>query len=326
MITLQAQIISLPSIMNKNKKNKYHKSGRHKYMLKPSNSDIIGSVSESSSQPIDDHKFNKTEEDTSDSQKIIIDSRITTKDIRDSLWRCRDFELSHLWQRSIFLTTILILCFTGYGVVTMKLFDNIEYIVGSSAYTLNNIALVLCLVNIVFSCLWIMMAKGSKAWYERYERAIDAFEYNSEYVNDEVINTGVKKYGNGTKPVGGFQYPNLKDYDKPDIRDCIFSCKGGAYSPSKINIAIGQIAFVIWCLAFGIHYYLSTRNFHLDEVFIKERIPSCLLVLFLIILVLIFSSIWLSGFWIKSSILEKEEYTIKLSAIFKKIKGKKSEV
>lgn len=295
-------------------------------MKQLSNPKAAGSVNESSSRPSVIHEVNETvEKGASDVQEIIINSKITAKDIRDSLWRCRDFELSHLWQRSIFLTTILILCFTGYGVVTMKLFDNIGYIVESSAYTLNNIALVLCLVNIVFSCLWIMMAKGSKAWYERYERAIDAFDYNKEYVNDEVIGTGDNVRDDGTRPVGGFQYPNLKGYDKPEIKDCIFSCKGGAYSPSKINIAIGQIAFVIWCLAFGIHYYLSIRDFQLDEEFIKESIPSLLLGLFIVILILIFVSIWVSDFWMKSSTLEKENHSIKLSAIIKKIKSKKSE-
>lgn len=165
-------------------------------MQQSSNPNNTGSVDNSSqSNVIPDAK--KVGKETSNAQEIIINSKITTKDIRDSLWRCRDFELSHLWQRSIFLTTILLLCFTGYGVVTMKLFDNIEYVVGSSAYTLNNIALVLCLVNIVFSCFWIMMAKGSKAWYERYERAIDAFDYNDKYVNDEVIETGVNKCKKG---------------------------------------------------------------------------------------------------------------------------------
>lgn len=39
----------------------------------------------------------------------------------------------------------------------------------------NNVALVLCIIGAVFSAMWIMMAKGSKAWYERYERALNAF-------------------------------------------------------------------------------------------------------------------------------------------------------
>ncbi|WP_300232445.1 hypothetical protein [uncultured Alistipes sp.] len=43
------------------------------------------------------------------------EEKISIKEIHETLWRCRDFELSHLWQRSIFLSAFLILCFTGYG-------------------------------------------------------------------------------------------------------------------------------------------------------------------------------------------------------------------
>ena len=220
---------------------------------------------------------------TINTDNIVLNSEITTKDIRDSLWRCRDFELSHLWQRSIFLTTILVLCFTGYGVVTIKLFDNVEYVVSPSAYILNNIALVLCLVNIIFSSLWIMMAKGSKAWYERYEHAIDAFECDESLVNGEVLNSGINKL-----PIGGFQYQLLKGYNATDINDCIFKCQGGAYSPSKINIAIGQISFVIWCVAFIIHCFMHINKFQLDEVWFEKYVPGFIILSFLCVLIFIF--------------------------------------
>lgn len=249
-----------------------------------------------------DLKNVKTKEYIINTNDIVINSKITTKDIRDSLWRCRDFELSHLWQRSIFLTTILLLCFTGYGIVTMKLFDNIEYTVGPSAYTLNNIALVLCLVNIMFSCLWIMMAKGSKAWYERYEHAIDAFECDERYVDTIVNETGINKSG-----IGGFQYQNLIEYEAHDLDDRIKSCNAGAYSPSKINIAIGQISFVIWCITFIIHVFVGIMDFHVDEFWIKYVTPLVLVILFIIILRLICISVQTKyeGLWIKSSELNK---------------------
>lgn len=284
-------------------------------MQQQSNPKTTDSVEKSSSQPNVTNEVDKAvEKGPAGAQEIIINSKITAKDIRDSLWRCRDFELSHLWQRSIFLTTILLLCFTGYGVVTMKLFDSIEYIVEPSAYILNNIALVLCLVNIVFSCLWIMMAKGSKAWYERYENAIDAFDYNEKYVCDEVYNSGIRKDRKGKRPIGGFQFKNLKHYEKPEINNCILTCQGGAYSPSKINIAIGQISFVIWCFAFGIHYFMSIKEFHLDREII-ENLPHILLLMTLIILVFAFIPVcpWFKGLWIRSSVLcedRKEIYKL----------------
>ena len=176
----------------------------------------------------------------------IINSRLTPKDIRDSLWRCRDFELSHFWQRSIMLLTIIVLLYTGYGAIIIKMCD-LNYILDiGKMYIYNNIAMLLCLLNIVFSILWIMMSKGSKAWYERYENAIEAFENNEEYVCSQV------SYGKG---IGGFRLENIKGYVEPIVEDCLFKNSGGSYSPSKINIAIGQITLILWIVGFCLHYY-----------------------------------------------------------------------
>lgn len=275
-------------------------------MQQSSNPNSTGSVDNSSqSNVIPDAKT--VGKENPNAQEIIINSMITTKDVRDSLWRCRDFELSHLWQRSILLTTILILCFTGYGVVIMKLCDKVEGIIDSSYYLFNNIALALCLVNILFSCFWIMMAKGSKAWYERYERAIDAFEKNENYVDDEVISTGVNQDDLKRRPIGGFQCQNIKEYKRAEIKDQIFSCKGGAYSPSKINIAIGQISFLLWCVAFMTHCLLSFTHFQFNQVWMEFYIPLFLLLLFIGMLIIIYFSTHkrFNGKWIKSSELHK---------------------
>ena len=64
---------------------------------------------------------NKEEEEENTSYKVIINSRLTAKDIRDSLWHCRDFELSHLWQRSMFLIAIIVLSYGAYGAVVIEL-------------------------------------------------------------------------------------------------------------------------------------------------------------------------------------------------------------
>ena len=99
--------------------------------------------------------------------------RITSKDIYTSLWRCRDFELSHLWQRSIFLTAFLVMCFTGYGSLLLKI---CEYVTDDNKYIPFCILSIACLcvafLGIILSALWIMMGKGSKAWYEKYEIAL----------------------------------------------------------------------------------------------------------------------------------------------------------
>lgn len=67
---------------------------------------------------------------SSNQNENMAEEKISIKEIHETLWRCRDFELSHLWQRSIFLSAFLILCFTGYGGVLVSMFeknDSFEY-------------------------------------------------------------------------------------------------------------------------------------------------------------------------------------------------------
>jgi len=52
-----------------------------------------------------------------------VEDKISIKEIHETFWRCRDFELSHLWQRSIFLSAFLILCFTGYGSLLITMLE-----------------------------------------------------------------------------------------------------------------------------------------------------------------------------------------------------------
>ena len=42
-------------------------------------------------------------------------NKFTTKDLYTELFYCRDFELQHLWQRSVFLAGFMIVLFTLYG-------------------------------------------------------------------------------------------------------------------------------------------------------------------------------------------------------------------
>ena len=241
---------------------------------------------------------------------IAINPLITTKDVRDQLWNCRDFELSHLWQRSIFLTTLLVLCLTAYGVVVMELVDKVSTSpVQDSAFVLNNIAMIICLMGFVFSCLWVMMSKGSKAWYEMYERAINAFEANSDYVEKLLLDSGkqIKKDAYSHKAIGGFRFDNLQGFSNRDARkdicSCLFSCKGGAYSPSKINIAIGQIALVLWGVALVSHFVLARNEFHVNEDLIKKDVSTGLLMIFIVIAVYIFFLPKWS--WVRSERLNK---------------------
>lgn len=244
---------------------------------------------------------------------IAINPLITTKDVRDQLWNCRDFELSHLWQRSIFLTTLLVLCLTAYGIVIMELVDKVSISpVQDSAFVLNNIAMIICLMGFVFSCLWVMMSKGSKAWYEMYERAISAFEANSDYVDKLLLDSGkeIKQDAYFTKAIGGFRFDNLRGFSNQDARkaicSCLFSCKGGAYSPSKINIAIGQITLVLWGVALVTHYVLARNEFQFNGGFIRKDVSSGLLIIFIVVAVYLFY--FPENSWVKSGRLNEIEF------------------
>lgn len=173
-------------------------------------------------------------------------------DLYRQYWKCRNFELQNLWQRSIFLATFLVLCFTGYGFFFVHAFFE-----GSMVTVFNNdvnlipahiIAVAISLIGMVMSVLWACMAKGSKAWYEVYERAIGMLDSHKQFSNFSFLKDC---------PVGGFSMENLPGYKSkggtPQFNTELFSLKGGLYSPSKINIVIGPICFLIFCVLFALH-------------------------------------------------------------------------
>lgn len=163
------------------------------------------------------------------------------KMILDNLYRCRDLEINNLWQKSIFLGPILTLCFTGYAALLFSLIEkcNIKY---------HFLCLVVCFVSIIFSKLWIYMFKGSKAHYELYERAITDFERNQFQIEEKFV-------------MGKFKY-NIP------IDEKIFSTNAGVFSPSRINIVIGQVNLVLWILGFIVHIlFILLHFFTLKDIF-----------------------------------------------------------
>jgi len=191
----------------------------------------------------------------------IIFERDTFDKTLDRLYHCRDLEISNLWQRSIFLSAFLILCFTGYGYILMKVIDAspndcicnyicnccnktckcysnyCSYNMDCKLFYLHIIALIVAGISALFSTLWIMMAKGSKAWYEVYETAITTFE------NEYSTKIGLPK----EYIMGEMGIPISK------LNNCLFSTKAGGYSVSKINILIGQICLCICVIAILFH-------------------------------------------------------------------------
>ena len=168
---------------------------------------------------------------------------ISKESVYNGYWKCRDFELQHFWQRSIFLTAFLLACYAGYGglIVSSASADRLPIPI------LNAIAFYISFIGILLSVLWIMMAKGSKAWYERWESAISAFVCN--YQNE---------FEDGAAEIAAFNYESLKGYEKAAMSDWIWDTKAGAYSPSKINVAIGHLSLAIWLILSMVHIAIAS--------------------------------------------------------------------
>lgn len=176
------------------------------------------------------------------------------------LYRCRDFELSHLWQRSVFLGAFLLLCFSGYAYFIGSDVEKIQkYLCGpfsSSLYRENTaallwnfITLIICITGFTLSIIWILMGKASKMWYEIYEKYICNFEAG----NHNVPHLSRMALRNSYFTDPRYRMGAITEIEEDKVNNSIFSCKAGCYSPSKINIMLGHISMCIWSFLGLIH-------------------------------------------------------------------------
>lgn len=181
------------------------------------------------------------------SVKTLSPRQIELADIYDGIWKRLDFELSHLWQRSIFLTAFLLACFTGYGglVVTVVSAEHLKIPYGLA----NGVAFGICIIGVVLSVLWILMAKGSKAWYEQYESAMNSFCEKFSGDSDFCARKASQYVG--------FDINSTGDRYTCARTATILDCNGGSYSVSKVNIAIGHVSLCVWSLLLIAHFAIS---------------------------------------------------------------------
>lgn len=230
------------------------------------------------------------------------------RDVYDELWRGRDFEISHLWQRSVFLAVFMLAIAGGYGTYMMKVMfpsgeSNIEKICGTlknEAKThgdyrnckkasidieneanqmkkaeisfkikkLGNIEkykkltpIFLTYLGIIFSMMWIMMAKGSKYCFERYEFGINKILENKKFSKED------KEFNPGIADDDIPHHGNLPEPKDDDVCDYILSPLAGRYSGSKINITIGIVALLFWCCLNILHIHDVAQNYIGGDLF-----------------------------------------------------------
>ena len=211
--------------------------------------------------------------------------KISKHVLYEKLWASRDFELKHLWQRSIFLATFIIALFTVYftaldsfiispseripdtittNAVSSEYIESSEYSIAGTSISFNVdnkesifdrsivklISLdLICFFGFMFSVLWICMAKGSKYMYERHENGIGVMQEEKGSFSDDLQKEIDKEQYEVLWNSGDYTYiprHGALPLSDYDFRILNFNCS--KYSSSKINIAIGYIFVLAWVL------------------------------------------------------------------------------
>ena len=177
---------------------------------------------------------------------------LSLKDIQEVLWAGRELELNSQWQRSIMVGTFLALSYAGYGALMVQE-GALKLLAHSQG--LHWQAFGVALLGIVFSYLWTCMAKGSKAWFEMYEAAIELFGNQvrdmeeGEIAELEKAGVRVSRAHVATTFAGFNHWEDGAFWDKYDKRKRDAFClttRAGRFSPSKINIVIGIFSLGLW--------------------------------------------------------------------------------
>ena len=198
--------------------------------------------------------------------------RIKMRSVYSCLWKCRDLEISMLWTRLTLLGAFMGLTYAGYGALILKGLDGVRNwevfnlaAIGASAF------------GFLFSILWTTTAKGSKAWFERYEAMLAYFQktYREhglfESVPDEEL---ILSY---------------LDFDKRCIRrhlqpvdSNLLSQHAGAYSVSKIPIVMGQVSMLAWGVIGLAHFVACIAGRSSVRVFVQGNNPHVLALLMIV--------------------------------------------
>lgn len=181
----------------------------------------------------------------------------TLERILNRLYKCRDLEITNLWQRSVFLTVFLTLTLTGYGVLISTLFSTDTTVIvdefGKKILFYKSIhefyihigATLLGIVGFTFAVIWVLMAKGSKAWYEIYENAVCQFE--NDYGKLHIPDIFIMGYMDSLDK----KMRLYKDGGYVNKRLCHIGA--GGFSVSKLNILIGWVFLIIWSIIIIVH-------------------------------------------------------------------------
>ena len=197
-----------------------------------------------------------------------MDDSIPPSKVYACLWKCRDLEINMLWTRLTLVGTFMALTYAGYGTLILKGLDGIK-----NWDAFNLAAVGASVFGLIFAVLWTATAKGSKAWFERYEAMLGHFQET------------YKELGLFTQMGDEEQVLSYLDFNKrwvlrrtQPVDSNLLSSHAGGYSVSKIPIVMGQLSIVAWGGIGGIHLAVlifdteGVRNFLQTNAFLLAGI------------------------------------------------------
>ena len=198
--------------------------------------------------------------------------RITMRSVYSCLWQCRDLEIQMLWTRLTLLGAFMGLTYARYGALILKGLDGIR-----SWEVFNLVAIGASAFGFLFSILWTTTAKGSKAWFERYEAMLAYFQktYREHGLFESVPDEDL--------------ILSYLDFDKRGIRrhlqpvdSNLLSQHAGAYSVSKIPIVMGQVSMLAWGVIGLAHFVACVAGRSSVRIFVQGSNPHVLALLMIV--------------------------------------------
>lgn len=190
--------------------------------------------------------------------------KVEPKNLYDLMWKCRDLEIDNLWKRSTLLATFLVIFWTGLGYTFYKFIDlSIDnekvFVIRSSVGNFFLIGIqIYAMLGSFISLLWICMTKGSKAWVEFFEGHIDSIKLARN--RDMFFAKELVERMNDDKYIpynGSFPQEFKRDWSNSILRPA-----GGAFSPSRINVVIGIVSFILFSIVeIVIFLFVLTNTF-----------------------------------------------------------------
>lgn len=210
----------------------------------------------------------------------MLPEQIRIHEIYKSLWTCRDLEIKMLWTRLTLLGAFMGLTYAGYGALILQSLDGVR-----NWEVFNLVAIGASAFGFLFSILWTTTAKGSKAWFERYEAMLVYFQKT------------YKEHGLFESVPDEELILSYLDFDKRCIRRHLqpvdrnlLSQHAGAYSVSKIPIVMGQVSMLAWGAIGLAHFVACVAGRSCVRIFVQGS-NLHVLALFLIVAVAVVSTV-----------------------------------